>query len=1109
MKKYLLSLAAMLFMSFAVMSQITIYEDDFDSYNADDQLVLQNPINWVTWALGPGSSDDPFVVTEQASSNPNSVKITGTNDIVLLLGDQTAGKYNVMFKIYIPAGNQGYFNILHLFAGSNSEWGLQVYFDMGGIGIVDGDGGGAGAFTFNYDEWIDVLVNVNLDDDWCMFYINDDLVHEYQWSKGTFGNGTLNQLGGLNLYAWSDGAPPLYYVDDVVYELVTDVLIEEDFEAYNAGQKLVEQAQAQGLDYWATWSGPVGGAEDAFVSTDYSVSGSNSVQIAAGNDIVLLLDDKVTGAFAVEFQVLIPTGNIGYFNLLQVFAGAQSEWGMQTFFDQGGLGTVDAGGQGAGVFNYEYDTWIPVKVDVDLNADFAELFINGNSVVTWQWSGGTFGTGTINQLAAMNLYAWDQAGTPLAYYDDITFTQTAPAGGNPEIIVTPDVLSEELQVGETSTQSLTISNDGVVDLNYSILVSYVTTLDAAAGSNPGTAVEAPKSVASHISADEIAVVTGLNSTGAPENSDLEVILNYDGENTSAVGLTNGGTYEVAAKFPAVMVGQYIGMEMTEVQVFINDPANGYKIKIYGQDLPNRPGELLYEQLFSGVAGQWNTVTFFDPLVNSGGDLWVAYEIVQNVPGIFPAGTDAGPAHPDGDWIKTGASWAKLSDLNPALNYNWNIRAKLVGDPIQAWLTVDPGMGSIEPGQSEEITVNFSAAGLVAGTYEAMIKISSNDPVNSVVTVPVTLEVGGAAPLDPPTNLEAELVGADNVQLTWEAPGGGGGGTIEELIYDNGINTGAYSYNGFTMSTHMSPDGPCQVLAMKFYTTTQAGANDFNATMFEWAGSQPGTTIIYQENVTAVDNDWMEVDVSGQNINFSGDFVVGFGSVNGTTFLGYDGALNNGRSWDFNNATSQWDSWFEAYLIRAIVQYPDGRIAEIAPSGQTITPAVKTSNMTAHPANYQGVNPVKPIDKIAGSTRNLQGYNVYRDNEMINTSLVTTTEYLDEGLESATYEYYVTAVYDAGESGASNIAIIEVPVGIEEVSQKQFNVYPNPASGMINISGVTEINQVRIINYTGQVVYQLNTGGTEIRINTGNLASGVYLLQVETLEGWSGQKLIIR
>ncbi len=131
-------------------------------------------------------------------------------------------------------------------------------------------------------------------------------------------------------------------------------------------------------------------------------------------------------------------------------------------------------------------------------------------------------------------------------------------------------------------------------------------------------------------------------------------------------------------------------------------------------------------------------------------MWVAYEIVQNVAGVYPAGTDAGPAHADGDWIKTGSTWAKLSVINPNINQNWNIRAKLVGDPMQAWLSVDPSFGSIEPNMSESITVNFNAGSLPEGTYQANINIASNDPVTPLVSVPVTLNVqGGGCPLPPP------------------------------------------------------------------------------------------------------------------------------------------------------------------------------------------------------------------------------------------------------------------------------------------------------------------------------------------------------------------------
>ncbi len=46
---------------------------------------------------------------------------------------------------------------------------------------------------------------------------------------------------------------------------------------------------------------------------------------------------------------------------------------------------------------------------------------------------------------------------------------------------------------------------------------------------------------------------------------------------------------------------------------------------------------------------------------------------------------------------------------------------------------------------------------------------------------------------------------------------------------------------------------------------------------------------------------------------------------------------------------------------------------------------------------------------------LAGYNIYRDYIMINTSIVTDTNYFDLGLDAGTYNYYVTAVYEDTDS----------------------------------------------------------------------------------------------
>ncbi len=282
---------------------------------------------------------------------------------------------------------------------------------------------------------------------------------------------------------------------------------------------------------------------------------------------------------------------------------------------------------------------------------------------------------------------------------------------------------------------------------------------------------------------------------------------------------------------------------------------------------------------------------------------------------------------------------------------------------------------------------------------------------------------------PPTNLQGTVTGGNDVHLTWDAPGGGGTGSTEELIYDNdGTFTGAYSYEGFTMSTHMSPQGPCQILTLKYFTSIDPGDNTFNAEVYGWddVAGTPTTTQLHTVAATAVDQLWLEVDVTAANLMVSGDFVVGFGSINATTYVGYDGGLDNGRSWDFDPSTSSWSAYNEAYLIRAVVQYPDGSVREISAVPAMDTP--KFANIANSARNtFSGSTNLNPIPAQTRGSRALLGYNVWRNGAMI-ASQIGDTFYDDMDLANGGYSYLVTAVYDNGESVPAGPVEIEITGG---------------------------------------------------------------------------------
>ncbi|WP_175455537.1 T9SS type A sorting domain-containing protein [Winogradskyella thalassocola] len=78
--------------------------------------------------------------------------------------------------------------------------------------------------------------------------------------------------------------------------------------------------------------------------------------------------------------------------------------------------------------------------------------------------------------------------------------------------------------------------------------------------------------------------------------------------------------------------------------------------------------------------------------------------------------------------------------------------------------------------------------------------------------------------------------------------------------------------------------------------------------------------------------------------------------------------------------------------------------------------------------------------------------------------------------------------------------------INDIKIDYFNIHPNPAQNVVNIKLRQEIDlkRVTIYNNLGQQVLASNKS----IINTSNLASGLYLVEVETNKGKSAKKLIV-
>ena len=84
---------------------------------------------------------------------------------------------------------------------------------------------------------------------------------------------------------------------------------------------------------------------------------------------------------------------------------------------------------------------------------------------------------------------------------------------------------------------------------------------------------------------------------------------------------------------------------------------------------------------------------------------------------------------------------------------------------------------------------------------------------------------------------------------------------------------------------------------------------------------------------------------------------------------------------------------------------------------------------------------------------------------------------------------------------------EPTAGIDDQDLVSLNMYPNPASDVLNISAQSTINSVEIFNVLGQKVIRMNVEDTSAEINVSNLNAGIYLIKYEINNRTSTKKFV--
>jgi len=152
---------------------------------------------------------------------------------------------------------------------------------------------------------------------------------------------------------------------------------------------------------------------------------------------------------------------------------------------------------------------------------------------------------------------------------------------------------------------------------------------------------------------------------------------------------------------------------------------------------------------------------------------------------------------------------------------------------------------------------------------------------------------------------------------------------------------------------------------------------------------------------------------------------------------------------------------------------------------------------------------------------LTEFRIYRSTSNADYQLVGTVSndptlthytFMDE-VPVGTYYYKVSAYYSLTDcenfyQDNSGTDYIVVQVTSLDETYANVKVYPNPTKDVINIEG-EDLRSISIVNMFGQTIYQAKVEGQKAVIDMTQYATGIYTMQVKTLNGTAMRQVVVK
>lgn len=185
-----------------------------------------------------------------------------------------------------------------------------------------------------------------------------------------------------------------------------------------------------------------------------------------------------------------------------------------------------------------------------------------------------------------------------------------------------------------------------------------------------------------------------------------------------------------------------------------------------------------------------------------------------------------------------------------------------------------------------------------------------------------------------------------------------------------------------------------------------------------------------------------------------------------------------------------------FIVQAIISSEEGLLTQTLNdttfiASESATQAVtsfRASEVSLRATDYE-VRTYSPV-----SFPSISGYNVYRNNNKLNSALVTEKFYSDLQVTKGSYEYNISSMFGTIESPMASDSITITFTGLEMLSSDDdAQVYPSPFQNQLYIKETVPVNKIDIVAADGRLVMSVSDPGTEV--NTSGLSPGYYFIRL--------------